>query len=251
MIHNGTQTITAFTGFFTQRAHHLIHGSSLVPAGGGPVLFTTSGMHPLTSYLEGQPHPYGRRLTGVQRCLRTTDLDEVGDETHLTVFQMLGSWSLGDYEGPQSLRWGYELVTDGFGIEPDLLHATVFGGDSQVRPDVASLRTWEELGVPVELTATENWWSNGPVGPCGPDSEMFVWTGSGPPRGTPGTDGRWMELWNHVTMRYRRQWRRQPRAAAAARSGYRHGPGTAADGPATAVLGIRNRSLLAVATDTA
>ncbi len=204
MIDNWTHTISTFTGFFTERGHHLIHGSSLVPAGGDPVLFTTSGMHPLTSYLEGQPHPHGRRLTGVQRCLRTTDLDEVGDETHLTVFGMLGSWSLGDYEGPQSLRWGYELVTDGFGIKPGLLHATVFGGDSQVPPDVASVRTWEELGVPVELTTSENWWSNGPVGPCGPDSEMFVWTGDGPPQGTPGTDGRWMELWNHVTMRYRR-----------------------------------------------
>jgi alanyl-tRNA synthetase len=140
----------------------------------------------------------------VQRCLRTTDLDEVGDETHLTVFQMLGSWSLGDYEGPQSLRWGYELLTGGFGIEPRLLHATVFGGDDQVPPDLSSVRTWEELGVPVELTTNDNWWSNGPVGPCGPDSEMFVWTGDGPQEGTPGTDGRWMELWNHVTMAYRR-----------------------------------------------
>ena len=168
------QTIDTFTEFFEQRDHRLLHGSSLIPVHDGPVLFTTSGMHPLTPYLEGQPHPDGRRLTGVQRCLRTTDLDEVGDETHLTVFQMLGSWSLGDYEGPQSLRWGYELVTDGFGIEPRLLHATVFGGDNQVPPDHPSMRTWAELGVPVELTTDDNWWSNGPVGPCGPDSEMFV-----------------------------------------------------------------------------
>jgi alanyl-tRNA synthetase len=204
MISNKTQTISVFVDFFEQRGHRLIHGSSLVPVQGGPVLFTTSGMHPLTPYLEGRPHPEGRRLTGLQRCLRTTDLDEVGDETHLTVFQMLGSWSLGDYEGPQSLRWGYELLTDGFGIRRDLLYATVFGGDDQVPPDLPSVRTWEELGVPVELTTHDNWWSNGPVGPCGPDSELFVWTGNGPPEGTPGTDGRWMELWNHVTMRYRR-----------------------------------------------
>ncbi|MGN6796111.1 MAG: alanine--tRNA ligase-related protein [Streptosporangiaceae bacterium] len=204
MTRNKTQTISVFVEFFEQRGHHLIPGSSLVPVHGGQVLFTTSGMHPLTPYLEGQPHPSGRRLTGLQRCLRTTDLDEVGDETHLTVFQMLGSWSLGDYEGPQSLRWGYELVTDGFGIGRDRLHATVFGGDDQVQPDLPSVRTWEELGVPVELTTQDNWWSNGPVGPCGPDSELFVWTGDGPPQGTPGTDDRWMELWNHVTMRYRR-----------------------------------------------
>ena len=204
MIHNWTQTISTFTDFFIERGHRRIPGSSLVPGGEDAVLFTTAGMHPLTSYLEGRPHPEGQRLTGVQRCLRTTDLDEVGDETHLTVFQMLGSWSLGDYTGPQSLRWGYELVTDGFGIGRDSLHATVFGGDEQVEPDTASVRTWDDLGVPVELTTTDNWWSNGPVGPCGPDSELFVWTGGGQPQGTPGTDDRWMELWNHVTMAYQR-----------------------------------------------
>jgi len=176
----------------------------VVGAGIDPVLFTTAGMHPLTNYLEGRPHPKGRRLTGVQRCLRTTDLDEVGDERHLTVFQMLGSWSLGDYDGPQSLRWGCQLLVDGLGIRRERLHATVFGGDGQVGPDLPSLRTWAELGVPVELTTNDNWWSNGPTGPCGPDSEMFVWTGDGPPQGTPGTDERWMELWNHVSMCYRR-----------------------------------------------
>jgi len=166
---------------------------------------TTSGMHPLTPYLEGLlPHPQGRRLAGLQRCLRTTDLDEVGDDRHLTVFQMLGSWSLGDYDGPQSLRWGCQLAVDGLGIGRDRLHATAFGGDEQVGPDLESMRTWAELGVPVELTTDDNWWSNGPTGPCGPDSEMFAWTGDGPPQGSPGTDERWMELWNHVTMCYRR-----------------------------------------------
>lgn len=201
---NATQTISTFLEFFADRDHRLLDGGSLVPPPGDPVLFTTSGMHPLTPYLEGLPHPLGRRLTGVQRCLRTTDLDEVGDDFHLTVFQMLGSWSLGDYGGPQSLRWGCELVVDGLGIGLDRLHATVFGGDDQVQPDIPSMHTWQELGVPVELTTQDNWWSNGPTGPCGPDSEMFVWTGAGPPQGTPGTDERWMELWNHVTMRYRR-----------------------------------------------
>ena len=201
---NVTETTRRFLDFFGDRGHVPIDGSSLVPPDPDPVLFTTSGMHPLTPYLEGASHPLGRRLAGVQRCLRTTDLDEVGDDSHLTVFQMLGSWSLGDYDGQQSLRWGVDLLTDGFGIGIERLHATAFGGDGQAGPDTRSLLTWEGLGVPVELTTRDNWWSNGPVGPCGPDSEIFVWTGDGPPQGTPGTDGRWMELWNHVMMRYRR-----------------------------------------------
>ena len=201
---NATETTLTFLEFFTGRGHQVLQGSSLVPPGGGPVLFTTSGMHPLTPYLEGLPHPRGRRLASLQRCLRTTDLAEVGDDRHLTVFQMLGSWSLGDYDGPQSLRWGCQLLVDGLGIGRDRLHATVFGGDGQVGPDLPSLDTWAELGVPVELTTDDNWWSNGPTGPCGPDSEIFIWTGDGPPQGTPGTDERWMELWNHVSMRYRR-----------------------------------------------
>ena len=202
---NSQQTIETFLEFFRERGHHPVPGSSLVPRPGDPVLFTTSGMHPLTPYLEGQPHPDGRRLADVQRCLRTTDLDEIGDRTHLTVFEMLGSWSLGDYPGPQSVRWGYELVTGGFGIGPGRLHATVYGGGDQVGPDTDLQEVWEELGVPVELTGTDNWWSNGPTGLCGTDSELFVWTGSSPPQGTPGTDGRWVELWNHVMLRYRRR----------------------------------------------
>jgi alanyl-tRNA synthetase len=198
-------TISTFLEFFRARGHREIEGSSLLPRPGDPVLYTTSGMHPLTPYLAGEPHPLGRRLTGIQRCLRTTDLEEVGDTSHLTVFQMLGSWSLGDYDGPQSLRWGLELVCDHFGLKPATLHATAFGGDEQVGPDYDAMSTWSRLGLPVELLgANDNWWSNGPTGPCGPDSELFVWTGTGPPTGTPGTDTRWLELWNHVTMRYYR-----------------------------------------------
>ena len=202
---SATATIQTFLEFFCDRGHHVIPGSSLVPPDGDQVLFTTAGMHPLTRYLEGRPHPQGRRLAGVQRCLRTTDLDEVGDDRHLTVFQMLGSWSLGDYDGLQSLRWGWELLTDRLGIGRDRLYATVFGGDEQVGPDLPSWQTWTDLGVPVERLGPDNWWSNGPAGPCGPDSELFAWTGDGPPQGMPGTDGRWMELWNHVTMSYRRR----------------------------------------------
>jgi alanyl-tRNA synthetase len=203
---NTDETISVFTSFFRDRGHRLVESGSLLSPPGDPVLFTSAGMHPLTPYLAGQPHPLGRRLTGVQRCLRTTDLDEVGDCSHLTVFQMLGSWSLGDYGGPQSLRWGLELLCDGLGLRLELLHATVFGGDDQVGPDTVAQQTWSELGLPVELLGPEdNWWSNGPTGPCGPDSEIHVWTGDGPPSGSPGTDDRWLELWNHVTMRYERR----------------------------------------------
>jgi alanyl-tRNA synthetase len=203
---NTHETISTFVSFFLDRGHQPIGSSSLLSRPGDPVLFTSAGMHPLTPYLAGQPHPLGRRLTGVQRCLRTTDLDEVGDDSHLTVFQMLGSWSLGDYCGPQSLRWGVELLCDGFGLTRELLYATVFGGDEQVGPDIPAQQTWSELGLPVELLGPEdNWWSNGPAGPCGPDSEIHVWTGDGPPSGSPSTDDRWLELWNHVTMRYERQ----------------------------------------------
>jgi alanyl-tRNA synthetase len=198
------ETATAFLDFFRERGHRVLPGESLVRPPQDPVLFTTSGMHPLTPYLVGRPHPLGARLADVQRCLRTTDLDEVGDDNHLTAFAMLGSWSLGDYDSAQSLTWGHELLVDGLGLDPGLLHATVFGGDGQVGEDTGALGVWERLGVPVERTTHENWWSNGPTGPCGPDSEIFVWTGDGPPSGTPTSDPRWWEVWNHVTMRYRR-----------------------------------------------
>ncbi|WP_329275825.1 alanine--tRNA ligase-related protein [Streptomyces sp. NBC_00691] len=196
--------VRTFVEFYEERRHHRITGSTLLPPPGDPVLFTTSGMHPLTPHLEGRPHPMGRRLVDVQRCLRTTDLEEVGDSTHLTVFEMLGTWSLGDYEGPQSLEWGYDLLTDGLGIDPGLLHATVHAGDERTGQDSASLELWQNRGVPVELTVTDNWWSNGPTGPCGPDSEIFFWSGDTPPRSTPTEDDRWVEVWNHVMMRHRR-----------------------------------------------
>jgi alanyl-tRNA synthetase len=202
---NTEQTRDTFLDFFRDRDHRRITGSTLLPPDGDrSVLFITSGMHQLTPYLLGTPHPQGRRLMNLQRCLRTTDLEEVGDQTHLTVFGMLGSWSLGDYDGPTSLRWGYQLLTDGLGLDRSRLHVTVFGGDEQIGPDQDSLGVWSGLGVPVELTSTDNWWSNGPTGPCGPDSEIFVWTGQDPPTGTPSTNERWVEVWNHVMMRYHR-----------------------------------------------
>ncbi|MFE6177282.1 alanine--tRNA ligase-related protein [Streptomyces sp. NPDC056464] len=203
---NTDQIVRTFNDFYRERGHEPVTGGTLLPPSSDPVLFTTSGMHPLTPYLEGRRHPQGRRLLSLQRCLRTTDLDEVGDRTHLTVFEMLGSWSLGDYGLSQSLRWGYELLRDGFGIPPGLMHVTVFGGDDEVGPDSESLDTWRDLGLPVEPTHDENWWSHGPVGLCGPDSEIFVWTGDPgtPPQGSPTTDPRWVEVWNHVSLRHRR-----------------------------------------------
>jgi alanyl-tRNA synthetase len=202
---NSELTINTFIDFYRDRGHVRSTDDGLVRPPGDPVLFTTAGMHPLTPYLQGQPHPLGQRLVNVQRCLRTTDLDEIGDSRHLTVFEMLGSWSLGDYDGPQSLRWGFELLRDGFGIDPRRLHVTVYGGDGIVPPDTSSMDTWIELGVPIEVTVEDNWWDNGPVGPCGPDSEIFYWTGDSSPTGTPTTDDRWVEIWNHVMMRYERR----------------------------------------------
>ena len=199
------ETVRTFTDFYRGHGHEPLPGESLLPPrGDDSVLFTTSGMHHLTPYLLGRPHPLGRRLSGVQRCLRTTDLEEVGDRSHLTVFEMLGTWSLGDYGSRQSLTWGHRLLCEGFGLRPGSLQVTVWGGDEQVGPDTESLQTWQELGVPVELTREDNWWSNGPTGPCGPDTEIFVWTGPGEPVGTPTTDPGWVEVWNHVMMRYER-----------------------------------------------
>ena len=176
------QIVSTFLDYFGDLGHHRLADTGLIPPSSSPVLFTTSGMHPLTPYLEGQPHPSGSRLMNVQRCLRTTDLEDVGDVTHLTVFQMLGTWSLGDYTGTQSLDWGYDFLCDRLGLDPLRLHATVFGGDDQVPPDHESLDRWHRLGLPVELTTEDNWWSNGPTGPCGPDSEIFAWTGDFFPR---------------------------------------------------------------------
>lgn len=198
------QLVSTFVEYFEERGHQRIVGSTLLPPPGDTVLFTTSGMHPLTPYLEGRPHPLGRRLVNVQRCLRTTDLEDIGDATHLTVFEMLGTWSLGDYEGTLSLDWGYGLLTEGLGIDRGLLHATVYAGDRLCERDTASLQLWQDRGVPVELTVEDNWWSDGAVGPCGPDSEIFLWNGEGPPRSTPTRDDRWVEVWNHVMMRHRR-----------------------------------------------
>ena len=243
---NSDQTIRTFTDYYRDRGHHVSDKLRPRSPAGGPGAVHHGGHAPADSVPAGQPHPLGRRLVSVQRCLRTTDLEEVGDPSHLTVFQMLGSWSLGDYDGPQSLRWGYELLVDGFGIDPKWLHVTVYGGDGTVPPDTSSRRVWSELGVPVEVTVEDNWWDNGPVGPCGPDSEIFFWTGDGPPIGTPTTDDRWVEIWNHVMMRYHRRPDGSSGPAAAAERRHRHGSGAAGDRAAGQAVGVRLGRLRAV-----
>lgn len=201
-----------FLGYMEAHGHAVIEGHS-VRSPTDDVLFTTAGMHPLEPYLRGvEPHPAGRRLTDVQRCVRTTDIDEVGDDTHLTVFEMLGNWSLGDYFKDTSIPQSFELLTGELGLEADRLYVTVFGGGAEVPADDESPAIWAQTfadagvdpaGRIIPLGEDDNWWSNGPVGLCGPDTEIFVHVGDGavPPFG----DGAaFVEIWNNVFMTYDR-----------------------------------------------
>lgn len=169
-----------FLEFFRKRGHAIIPSASLVPENDPSVLFTTAGMQPLVPYLLGTPHPKGKRLVNVQKCVRTGDIDEVGDKTHDTFFEMLGNWSLGDYFKEDAIKWSYEFLTskdEGLGLDPKRLYVTVFEGDENAPRDEESANIWKSLGVPVHriyyLPATKNWWSPGDNGPSGPDSEMF------------------------------------------------------------------------------
>lgn len=204
-MHSGTIRQT-FIDYFRRRGHAVIESHSLVPEPGDPLLLTGAGMQPLIPYLRGRPHPDGARLTGSQRCLRTVDIDAVGNASHLTLFEMLGSWSLGDYFKHDALRFALELLCDGFGLDPGRLSVSVFSGSERVAPDRESPRRWLELGMPSErihsLGPEHNWWSLGGPGPCGPDSEIFHWTGEEAPQGRPDTDDRWLEVWNIVFMEY-------------------------------------------------
>jgi alanyl-tRNA synthetase len=193
--------------------HVVIEGHS-VCSPTDDVLFTTAGMHPLIPYLRGDAvHPAGRRLTDVQRCVRTTDVDEVGDDTHLTVFEMLGNWSLGDYFEETSIPQSFGLLTGPFGIDPHALYVTVFAGSDEVPADDEAREIWAQTfadagidptGRVIPLGADDNWWSNGPVGLCGPDTEIFVHIGEGeaPPF---GVRPEFVEIWNNVFMTYDRR----------------------------------------------
>ncbi len=198
--------------FFQEKGHKVIANASLIPENDPTALFISAGMHPLVPYLLGQPHPSGKRLVNVQKCLRTSDIDEVGDSFHLSFFEMLGNWSLGDYFKQESIRWSYEFLTgeEWLNLDPERLSYTVFAGDDESPRDVESAEVWMALGIPEEkifyLPKKDNWW--GPVGntgPCGPDTEIFYDTG----KEACGDDcqpgcscGKYCEIWNNVFMEY-------------------------------------------------
>lgn len=198
--------------FFESKGHAVISGSSLIPQNDPTVLFTTAGMHPLVPYLLGEPHPAGTRLADCQKCIRTGDIDEVGDVSHLTFFEMLGNWSLGDYFKEEAITWSYEFLTskEYLGFDAGTLSVTVFEGNENIPRDDESVRIWEGLGIAVKriyaLPMEDNWWGPaGKTGPCGPDTEMFIDTGK-PACGAdccPGCScGRFFEIWNDVFMQY-------------------------------------------------
>ena len=197
-----------FLDFFEKRGHKVIPSASLIPKD-STVLFTTAGMQPLVPFLLGQKHPEGKRLANCQKCIRTGDIQEVGDDTHLTFFEMLGNWSLGDYWKRESITWSFEFLTKELGILPERLAVSCFMGDQNAPKDEESANIWESLGIKKDriafLPKEDNWW--GPVGdsgPCGPDTEIFYWKPNDIP--APGTfdanDKNWVEIWNNVFMQY-------------------------------------------------
>ena len=202
-----------FVSYFEGRNHLRRESGSLVPATfDASVLLTTAGMHPLKPYFMGLEEPPSKRLTSCQKCFRTPDVDKVGLTTrHLTFFEMLGNFSIGDYFKAESMRFGWELSTGGFGFDPESIWVTVFEGDEGLGlgPDEEAIEIWREIGVPAErivrLPASENFWQGGPTGPCGQCSEMYI--DRGPEFGSddlrPGDDtDRYLEYWNHVFMTY-------------------------------------------------
>ena len=202
-----------YLSFFEERGHRIVPSASLVPSVHDPsVLLTTAGMQPFKPYFLGREKPPGPRLTDVQKCFRTTDIEEVGNTArHLTFFEMLGNWSFGDYFKAESIPWGWELSTEGFGMDPDRIWVSVFGGDEELGlgPDEEAIEIWRSVGVPEErivlLGRADNFWQAGPTGPCGPCSELYLDRGEdfGGPDDRPGDDtDRFLEFWNHVFMTY-------------------------------------------------
>ena len=201
-----------YINFFESKNHAEISGKSLIPENDPTVLFTTAGMHPLVPFLLGEPHPAGNRLVNYQKCIRTVDIENVGDPSHLTFFEMLGNWSLGDYFKEEAIAMSYEFLTDKkwLGLSPDILSVTVFKGQDSVPPDEESAEIWRSLGIPDEriffLPWQDNFWGPaGITGPCGPDTEMFIDTGGEKcgPDCRPGCScGKYFEIWNDVFMEY-------------------------------------------------
>jgi alanyl-tRNA synthetase len=197
--------------FFKSKGHKEIASAPLIPEHDPTVLFTTAGMHPLIPYLMGQPHPSGKRLVDVQKCIRTQDIDEVGDETHTTFFEMLGNWSIGDYFKKEAIEWSFEFLTSNkwLGLDIKRLSVTCFEGDNDAPKDEEAAQIWIKLGIPKEriafLPKKDNWWGPaGEIGPCGPDTEMFYWkeNKTEAPKLFDPSDKRWVEIWNDVFMQY-------------------------------------------------
>lgn len=202
-----------YIDFFIRKGHKLLPNVSLVPENDPSVLFTTAGMHPLVPYLMGETHPLGKRLCSVQRCLRTDDIDNVGDGFHHTFFEMLGNWSLGDYWKEEALTWSLEFLTDFLGIPKEKISVSCFAGDADAPKDEEAAAIWRKLGIPSTriyfLPKNDNWWGPaGKTGPCGPDSEIFFDTGKKPCG--PNCDvtchcGKYIEIWNNVFMQYEKR----------------------------------------------
>ena len=198
----------AYLDFFKKHKHTVIPGASLIPENDPTVLFTTAGMHPLVPYILGEPHPAGKRLTDVQRCVRTQDIDEVGDASHLTMFEMLGNWSLGDYFKEGAITMSFEFLTKVLGIPVSHLAVTCFEGDKDAPKDMESAKIWRDAGMPEErigfLPKAKNWGGPaGTTGPCGPAPGRFYWVGEGEPKGNPAShEKEWLEIWNDVLIQY-------------------------------------------------
>lgn len=195
--------------FFENHGHKVIPSAPVIPENDPSVLFTTAGMHPLVPYLLGEKHPAGKRLTDYQKCIRTVDIDEVGDNRHLTYFEMLGNWSLGDYFKEESIQMSYEFLTKELEIPAEKLSVTCFAGDEDAERDTVSYECWKKAGIPDEriyfFGKDDNWWIAGEEGPCGPDTEMFYDTGK--PACSESCNpscscGKYVEIWNNVFMEY-------------------------------------------------
>ncbi len=199
-----------FIDFFLSHGHQEIPSASLIPQNDSGALFISAGMHPLIPYLQGQPHPLGKRLVNVQKCLRTSDIDEVGDICHHTFFEMLGNWSLGDYSKKEMVTWSFEFLTKHLTINPKHLHVTCFAGDKDAPKDEETAKLWQHQGILSNnihfLGKKDNWWGPaGSTGPCGPDTEMFTDTQPDEPQvdfKTGCQQGRYIEIWNDVFMEY-------------------------------------------------
>lgn len=195
-----------FINFFISKGHKQIPSAPVVPENDPSVLFNTAGMQPLIPYLMGEPHPYGTRLCDYQKCIRTNDLDAIGDTTHHTFFEMLGNWSLGDYFKDESISWSFEFLTEHLNIPVERLAVTVFAGNDLIPFDEVSYNKWLSLGIKKERiakTVEDNFWIAGASGPCGPDTEIFYFRSNDEiPENFDPEDERWVEIWNNVFMQY-------------------------------------------------